>query len=345
MKRIIAAIIILICFVFAWQMLAVIELKVVGQPNSTGLLATQIEQPFFASLQRDTGLPIQIDFKTLDQLGVKDTYQLPMMRDGVFDLVSLRLIQNTQNEVSLNGLDLTGLNLSFEKGHALARAYFPIVDKHLQDKYRVKILGLWSFGPQELFCNKPIKRIADLKGVKIRVAGQLLAEYVDSLGAVSAIIPFDETKAALQSHLVDCAITSAASALSAGWLEYLNFYMPIAFNTGINAYGIALSKWNLLSKSQQETLQTAFKKHSLNMWSSSESLYLDSQNCLLGKTRCKDGKGYHLVRIDIPRDDNLYLKKQAKNISYKKWSEMCNQEYPGCGEEWLSIVGPIAELY
>lgn len=345
MKRIIAAVIILLCFGIAWQMLAVVKIKVVGQPNSTGPLATQVEQPFFASLQKETGLPIEVDFKSLDALGLKDTYQLPMMRDGVFDLASLRLIQNSQNEVTLNGLDLTGLNLDLKKGRALADAYLPVVDRHLQEKYRVKVLGLWTFGSQELFCNKPIKRISDLKGLKIRVAGDLLGDFVASLGAVPAIIPFDETKAALQNQLVDCAITSATSASSAGWLNYTKYYIPISFNTGVNAYAIALSKWSLLSEKQQQILQMAFNKHIDNMWSISEDLYIGSQNCLLGKESCKNGKQYSLILVDLPSDDLKYFKQQAKAISFKKWRDACDKEYPGCGEEWLKVAAPIADIH
>ena len=345
MKRIFAAIIILVCFGFAWQMLAVIKIKVVGQPNSTGPLAIEVEQPFFASLQKETGLPIEIDFKTLDVLGLKDTYQLPMMRDGVFDLASLRLIQNSKNEVTLNGLDLTGLNLDFKKGRTLADAYLPVVDRHLQEKYRVKVLGLWTFGPQELFCKKPIKRISDLKGLKVRVAGELLGDFVASLGAVPAIIPFDETKAALQNQLVDCAISSAASAGSAGWLSYTKYYIPVSFNTGINAYAISLAKWSLLTDKQQQILQTAFNKHINNMWSYSESLYDASQNCLQGKDSCQNGQKYHLILVDLPNDDLDFFRRQAKTVSFKKWRDVCDKEYPGCGEEWLKVTAPVADLH
>jgi hypothetical protein len=41
---------------------------IVGQPSSTGLIATQIEQPFFASFQSNTSLPIEVAFKSLDKI-------------------------------------------------------------------------------------------------------------------------------------------------------------------------------------------------------------------------------------------------------------------------------------
>ena len=343
MKRIIVAILILLGFAFAWQMLAVIKIKAVGQPNSTGPLATQLEQPFFASLQTNTGLPIEIDFKTVDALGIKDAYQLPMMRDGAFDLVSLRLIQNIPNEITLNGLDLIGLSLDFKNARALAYAYFPVVDKRLQERYQVKLLGLWTFGPQQLFCSKPIRNLSDLKGVKVRVASEPLAQFLASLGATPAIIPFEETKIALRDHLVDCAITSASSAASAGWLDNVQYYIPITFNTGINAYAITLAKWNLLNKQQQETLQKAFDKHTDEMWQFSQELYIDQQNCILNKGLCKQKK-YDLVKIDPSPADVLYFRDQVKKVSFKEWGEACNAEYPQCAQEWLKLAGPIAGI-
>ena len=38
------------------------------------------EQAFFESLAQKTGLPIEVDYKPIDTLGVKDTEQLRMMK-------------------------------------------------------------------------------------------------------------------------------------------------------------------------------------------------------------------------------------------------------------------------
>ena len=94
--------------------------------------------------------------------------------------------------------------LNFEKVRLLANNYAPVVDQHLQDKYHVKILGLWSFGPQELFCSRAIHQLSDIKEMKVRVQNEPMAQFFKSLGAIPAIISFDDTHAALQNHLVDC---------------------------------------------------------------------------------------------------------------------------------------------
>lgn len=343
MKRILAAILILFCSVLAWQMFSTIKLKVVGQPRSTGLIANEVEQPFFLNLKSNTGLPINVDFKTLDQIGVKDTYQLQMMKDGLFDLVSLRLIQNIQNEISINGLDVVGLNLNFEKLRTLANAYAPVVDKNLQDKYKVKLLGLWTFGPQEVFCSKPIHRLSDFKGLKVRVQSEPMADFLKSFDAIPAIIPFEETFSALKINLIDCAITSAGSADSAGWLNFVQYYIPISISSGVNGYAIALSKWDLLNQEQQEKLQKAFDSHINNMWQFSENLYLEQQNCMLSKDSCKREK-YNLKKIELPKEDIVRVNHLLKTISLKNWFELCNKEYPQCEAEWLRLAGPFINL-
>jgi len=343
MRRIILAILILIGSVIAWRMLSIINLKVIGQPSATGLLITEVEQPFFASLQSNTGLPIKLDFKSLDEIGLKDSYQLPMMKNELFDLISLRLIQNTQHETTLSGLDVIGLNLSFEKVRELSNAYAPVVDKNLQDKYRVKLLGLWSFGPQELFCSKPIHKLSDLKGKKVRVQNVPMAQFFESLGAIPAVIPFDETRAALQTHLVDCACSSATSANSAGWLNYVHYYFPVGFSSGVNAYAISLSKWNAFDPKQQEIIQKAFDKHSDNMWKYAQNLYEEQQNCMFGKDSCT-AKKYQITKFEPSKEDVALIKQQMKMVTLKNWFELCNKEYPQCQNEWLNLAGPIAGI-
>ena len=61
-----------------------IKLKAVGQPLATGLIQKNKEQPFFENFAARTGLPIDVDYKPIDTLGIKDTEQLRVMKAGLF---------------------------------------------------------------------------------------------------------------------------------------------------------------------------------------------------------------------------------------------------------------------
>ena len=55
------------------------KMKAIGQPLATGLLQKNKEQPFFENFAARTGLPIDVDYKPIDTLGIKDTEQLRVM--------------------------------------------------------------------------------------------------------------------------------------------------------------------------------------------------------------------------------------------------------------------------
>ena len=67
---------------------------------------------------------------------------------------------------------------------ALRRPRAPLrtVDARLQQQFGVKLLSVWPFGPQILFCKKPITKLADVKGMKVRVYDQNLAKFIELVG-------------------------------------------------------------------------------------------------------------------------------------------------------------------
>ena len=85
-----------------------LKFKAVGQPLATGLIQKNKEQPFFENFAAKSGLPIEVDYKPIDTLGIKDTEQLRVMKAGLFDIVSLRVSQNSRDEPTLLGFDPLG---------------------------------------------------------------------------------------------------------------------------------------------------------------------------------------------------------------------------------------------
>jgi len=321
-----------------------IKFKVVGQPLATGLIQKNKEQPFFETLAQKTGLPIEIDYKPIDTLGVKDTEQLRMMKSGLFDIVSIRMSQNSRDEPTILGLDLVGLNPDYKTGRAVAKAYFDAVDQRLQQQFGVKLLGIWPFGPQILFCKKPITKLADIKGLKVRTYDQNLAKFVQSVGATPVPLAFAETQQSLSLGVVDCAITGPSSANSAGWPEVTTHQLPVGFQIALNGYGITLKAWSQLKPDQQAKLKAAFDAEVDEIWSYSEQLFNDALNCNAGKDPCTTGKKYSLVSVPVSPADVALVRSAVKDISLPAWSEVCDKANPGCTDKWKATVGPLVGI-
>ena len=321
-----------------------LHLKAIGQPLATGLIQKNKEQPFFEHFAERTGLPIDVDYKPIDTLGLKDTEQLRVMKSGLFDLVSLRVSQNSRDEPTLLGLDLVGASPDYATGRKVAKAYFDTVDARLQKQFNVKLLGVWPFGPQILFCKKPITQLADVKGLKVRVYDQNLAKFIELVGGTPVPIAFADTQQSLSLGVVDCAITGPSSANSAGWPEVTTHQLPLGFQMALNGYAMTMKSWNALKPDQQVKLKAAFDKLTEEIWVYSEELFQDALNCNAGKDPCTTGKKFKLVNVPVSPADGELIRSAVAKVSLPVWAETCDKTNPGCSQQWKATVGPIVGI-
>ncbi|MBC5768532.1 TRAP transporter substrate-binding protein [Ramlibacter albus] len=321
-----------------------IKMKAIGQPLATGLIQKNKEQPFFENFAAKTGLPIDVDYKPIDTLGVKDTEQLRVMKAGLFDIVSLRVSQNSRDEPTILGLDLVGASPDYATGKKVAKAYFDTIDARLQQQFQVKLLGVWPFGPQILFCKKPITKLADVKGMKVRVYDQNLAKFIELVGGTPVPVSFADTHQSLSLGVVDCAITGPSSANSAGWPEVTTHQLPIGFQMALNGYAMTLKAWNSLKPDQQAKLKAAFEAQTEEIWKYSEELFQDALNCNAGKDPCTTGKKYKLVNVPVTPADLDLVRSAVSKVSLPAWAEVCDKSNASCSQKWHATVAPVLGL-
>lgn len=320
------------------------KLRVAGNLLATGLILQHKEQPFFENFNKVSGLNVEVDYKPMDALGIKDTEGLRTLRSGLFDIVSLRLAQVSRDEPFVLGLDLVGLNPDYETTRKVMDAYREPFDKRLQDRFKAKLLALWPFGPQVLFCKPEIKGLADLKGKKVRVYDQSLAKFIEQLGGIPVTLAFGETQQALQRGVVDCAITGASSANSAGWPEVTEYFMPIGFQSAVQAYAINLDTWNKMTPDQQQKLMAAFGKLEKDIFDYSKELFDDALRCNVGKEPCTTVKKYAMKEVPVSPADQALVRDAVGKVSFPAWAEVCEKSYKGCGDAWKAALGGIAGI-
>jgi len=321
-----------------------ITLKVLGQPIASGLIQKNKEQPFFARLAESSGLPINIEYKPIDTTGIKDVDQLRIMKSGLFEMVSLRMSVISRDEPATLGLDLVGAAPDFKSARQVSDAYFDVLDRRLQKQFQVKLLGVWPFGPQVLFCRKPVERFNDVKGLKVRVFDQIQAKFFQSLGATAVPMSFPETHQALSLGVVDCGLTGPASANAAGWPEVTTHVLPVGLQFGMNGYGIGLAAWNKFKPDQQAKLAAMVNALVDDIWKYAEELAADASNCNSGKDPCSSGKRYKLTSVAVSAADIELVRKAMQESSLPNWAEQCDRIDPECSKNWRRSVGPIVGL-
>lgn len=314
--------------------------KVLGQPLASGLIQKNQEQPFFENFADKTGLPVKISYKPIDTTGIKDSEELRMLKAGLFDIISIRGSANSRDEPALLGLDLVGLNTDFATARKVVKAYSPVLDKELQQRFHTKLLGVWPFGPQILFCKAPINSFADVKGKKVRVNDQSLANFIKSVGGVPVPLSFPEVQQSLSLGVIDCAVTGPSSANSAGWPEVAKYQMPLSMGMAMNAYGISLKAWNHLNAEQQGKLEDAFSTLTANIWDTSEELYNDALSCNVGGD-CQRGKKYDMKQVEPTAADLETVHNALVNTSLPEWAKVCERANKSCSADWKKALSEI----
>jgi len=316
-----------------------LSFKVLGQPAGSGLIAQNKEQPFFEALAQNAGFDVSVQYLPVDVAGIPDSDGLRVLKSGLFDIVSIRGPQVSRDEPSILGMDLIGLNTSYESGRAHIDAFYDTVDQRLQTQFNAKLLGVWPAGPQIIFCKSEISGLADLQGLKVRVGDQSAANFMAGLGATGVPMPFGEVQQSLARGVVDCAVTGPASANSGGWPEATTTVLPLALQMAVNGYAINLDKWNAMSTEDQGKLQTAITTLTDDIWAYSEELYADAMRCNSGETPCSLATSYSLKQAPVSEADVATVAAAVGEVSLPVWAEQCNAVFAECEAKWRETVG------
>ncbi|WP_134682164.1 TRAP transporter substrate-binding protein [Paracoccus ravus] len=316
-----------------------LQFKVLGQPVATGKILEELEKPFFENFAAETGLDAKAVLSPVDTTGIKDMEGLRIAKAGLFDIVSLRFSPISRDAPIALGLDLVGQNADYESARESVELFLPEVEKVFAAQFDTKLLGVWPFGPQILFCKPDMASLTDLKGKKVRVFDQSMANFISAVGGTPVPLPFPEVQQALQRGVVDCALTGPSSANSAGWPEVSTTEMPLGFTTAFNGYGMNMKRWNGLSPEEQEKIVAAFSSLTDRIWTRSEELYEEALRCNAGQTPCDSLRSYDLKIVEPTEADLTAVNKALKEISFPAWKEVCDAATTGCSDAWLATVG------
>lgn len=100
------------------------------------------------------------------------------------------------------------LPLGFTSSRAASLTLYDLVEKYQPKEFgQVKILTLFTCPPTNFMTRAPVKSLADLKGMELRVAGTS-ADIVKRLGGIPVAMPQSETPEALQKGVVKGVVSS-----------------------------------------------------------------------------------------------------------------------------------------
>ena len=84
----------------------------------------------------------------------------------------------------------------------------------LEEEYAARILAIWSAPPPVLLTrDRPVRRLEDFEGLKLRVSSRHEVPFVEALGASAVMQPVSDLQQSLHTGVIDGVVTAVASVL------------------------------------------------------------------------------------------------------------------------------------
>ena len=273
-----------------------------------------------------------------DEMGLKGGEVLRLTGQNVVDISTTVLGYTAADDPRNEAADLAGLAPTVESARAIADAYKPVLDSYFADQYGVKVLATWPYPAQVFYCNTEISDLSDIAGKKVRTGNRTLSEFVSALGGTGVTMAFADVIPALQTGVVDCAITGTLSGNSANWFEVSShlYALPVGWSTMVTTAN--LSFWNKLNPETQTFLQNEIRALENDIWIGAGKETQDGINCNVGADPCVTGTKADMTLVPVTDVDRALLDEITRDVILPKWAERCSED---CIADFNEAVGPV----
>jgi len=321
------------------------EFQVVGTWGNLDLWKKHESVFWKKTLPDASGGKLTANAKPYTEVGLSGFEVMRLLKLGVYDAVHAVVTYVAQDSPALEGVDLAGVAQDLDTYRKVMQAYKDVLARELASKYNAKLLMLYSFPSQQLYCNlgdKSIKNVhlADLKGKKIRTYSTTLGDFIEGLGANAVTIAFAEVVPALQKGVADCGITGTEPAYNAKWWQVVTHNIRVRLGYAATVLAMNMDTWNSLNSDTQKLLTTQIALLEDEIWASTKVADKIGMDCNASGP-CPLGEPGGMVPIEPNAADKAELREIVQDYVVKRWAQRCGQ---GCTKEWNDTVGKVVNI-
>jgi TRAP-type transport system periplasmic protein len=164
-----------------------------------------MHKPWMDKVEKDSGGRIKFEAYPAMQLGGTPVQLYDQARDGVVDIV-WTLPGNTAGRFPR--IEVFELPFMMNNAEATSKAYWEYFQTQCPDEFKeTHVIALQVHGPGMFHsATKPIKGVADLKGMKVRGPTRQVTKMLGSVGAIPVGMPLPQIPDALSKGTIDACV-------------------------------------------------------------------------------------------------------------------------------------------
>lgn len=213
-------------------------------------------KPYLAEIEQVTEGRVKIDI--LPKVVGTPAAQFDVVRDGLADM-SWIVLGYTPGRFKLAQFGELPFNAITKPEHA--RIYYDTYVKHFGDLNEfkgVELLGLWNITAINIATKtREVASLADMKGLKLRVASDYAAKSLELLGGVPIVKSSTEAFEMLASGAIDGSLMLGETPQSTNSIDLMDHYtiVPGGLATALHAMIINPDTWARISEQDQAAIR------------------------------------------------------------------------------------------
>ncbi len=256
------------------------------------------------------------------------------LRDGRIDMIGGVHPYLTGEEARFGIGHLPGLLTTMEEYKLVLDAYMgDLIAEAWKTRYNGHVVahGLWYENPH--FSNKPLAKLADFKGMKIRTHNAEAAQMLTLVGAHPTQIAASEMTGALQRGVIDALSTEWGSAISLNVQDGAK-YMAV-WNFSVNlGWSVVFSNavWDKLPADVKTQVATGMKAFQEERFANYRANSAKKRDTLVAK-------GIQFVEVPAEEQQKAFTEENIKTV-YAGWYERAAK----VGVDGPAVVAKIREI-
>lgn len=271
------------------------------------VLHSHILVPWAEAVEKATDGEVTVRIYPARELGSGARAQLDRVIDGIVDIAFG--VQGYTSALFPGTLvaELPGLA---ETSPEVTRMLWRGMRGPLAREYRrVKVLALWTNAPAMIMTReRPVRRLEDMKGLRIRVPSAQWARIVEAWGATPISLSGSDIYLSLQTGVIDGVMIGASGIVPFKLTEVANYYTR-GLPTSVSTFFVAanLDSWKRLGKDHQAAIE-AISGEPFSLVAN--SVFLDDGERGLALVRADD----RLELIDLSGDEAERFSAAARTV-------------------------------
>ncbi len=275
-----------------------------------------IFEPLQADVAKHSSGALKIQMYYTMSLGGRPADLIPQVTNGVVD-ISYTLPAFHAGRFSI----LEGLELPFiaKNGEQVSRAAWDWVEKHAHREFAdFKLLSINAIDSTLIHTSrKPIRKLEDLKGMKLRVAGRYIGMAVVAFGGVPVQMPLPDVYEALAKGQVQGAMLPWLITVPYKYAEVTKYHTDIPFAHQLLIVVMNLDTWKSLTPDQRRGIEMStgreFGRRYGKAWDADAA----------GGRKIAQDRGNEIIKLSANEEKRW---RAASKSAYNAWIDEMNKK-------------------